>query len=344
MTAADFTLEPEPAPQRLGKVKREQATPPLRPSHFEVHRAEVEDGMEIAYLHEGQGGVPIVLVHGWPGTKRLWWRNIEPLRDAGFEVIVPDQRGFGESTVPDSPNQYLDPPLGGRDIRGLLDALGHEAAVLVGGDQGCGVVQDASLRFPGMAIRQVLFNGTNPVLPELYDEHGIQSSQADEIAAISDHKLIQGGEADALAERLGSPRARTDYVKSYYQGRVWKEGEMPRNLAGAGSFDDAAADFMAEPYADAEVFRSSLGYYEAAERPELSSAPWLLDRVNERIKTLILYGTEDEIVGPLFTVRMEVAHKDRVGPFLVEEGGHFLQWERADILNRAIISFCADLL
>ncbi|MBS1889209.1 MAG: alpha/beta hydrolase [Actinobacteria bacterium] len=325
-------------------MKRDQPTPPLRADAFEVHRAAVGDGIELAYLHEGRGGLPVVLLHGWPGTKRLWWRNVEPLAAAGFEVIVPDQRGFGESTVPDGPHAYLDLPLAARDLRGLLDALGHERAVLVGGDQGCGVAQDAALRFSGLAIRQVLFNGTSPVLPELYRAHGIPSSQGEEIAAISDHKAIQGGEADALVERLGSDRGRIDYVKSFYQGRVWKEGEPPRNLAGPYSFDDAAAEFMAEPFGDPAVFRSSLGYYEAAERREYLSAPTMLDRVNEAVPTMILYGIEDEIVGPRFTARMEVAHAVRVGPFLVEEAGHFLQWERADVLNRAVAAFCADLL
>ena len=40
-----------------------------------------------------------MLLHGWPETKRIWWRNIEPLAEAGFEVIVPDLRG---SAIPAS--------------------------------------------------------------------------------------------------------------------------------------------------------------------------------------------------------------------------------------------------
>ena len=51
-------------------------------------------------MHENAGGAgPLVLVHGWPETKRIWWRVIEPLARAGFEVIVPDLRGFGDSDV-----------------------------------------------------------------------------------------------------------------------------------------------------------------------------------------------------------------------------------------------------
>ena len=63
-------------------------------------------GVEIAYLREGVGGFPLVLLHGWPETMRIWWRNIEPLADAGFEVIVPDLRGFGESGL--APDGFYD--------------------------------------------------------------------------------------------------------------------------------------------------------------------------------------------------------------------------------------------
>ena len=66
------------------------------PARFATHFA-APRGFRQAYVHEGAGGVPVVCVHGWPETKRIFWRVIEPLADAGFEVIVPDLRGFGES-------------------------------------------------------------------------------------------------------------------------------------------------------------------------------------------------------------------------------------------------------
>ena len=66
----------------------------IDPTAFETHYVTVAPGIEIAYVREGIGGVPLVLLHGWGATKRIFWRNIEPLAKAGFEVIVPDARGF----------------------------------------------------------------------------------------------------------------------------------------------------------------------------------------------------------------------------------------------------------
>src|SRR5438067_919583 len=46
---------------------------------FAIHRAQVADGVEIAYVREGVGGTPLLLLHGYPETKRIWWRNIRAL-------------------------------------------------------------------------------------------------------------------------------------------------------------------------------------------------------------------------------------------------------------------------
>ena len=81
----------------------------IDPGRFEIHRASVRDGVELAYVREGVGGYPLLLVHGWPETMRIWWRNIEPLAEAGFDVRAWNRtRGKAEQDgveVFDSPAQ-----------------------------------------------------------------------------------------------------------------------------------------------------------------------------------------------------------------------------------------------
>jgi len=74
------------------------------PNEFTIRREEVRNSVHLAFVHEGvvpddTGRVPVLLVHGYPETKRIWWRNIAALADAGFEVIAPDLRGFGDSDL-----------------------------------------------------------------------------------------------------------------------------------------------------------------------------------------------------------------------------------------------------
>src|SRR5438105_13813202 len=95
-------------------------TTELDANAFEIHRMVVRAAVGLAYVREGVGGVPLVLLHGWPSTKRIFWRNIAPLAQAGFEVIVPDQRGFGDSPAP---AKFVDMAASSRDVHALLTKL-----------------------------------------------------------------------------------------------------------------------------------------------------------------------------------------------------------------------------
>src|SRR5437764_12878088 len=113
---------------------------------FRMERAEVRDGVEIAYVRAGEGGYPLLLVHGWPETKRIWWRNIGPLAEAGFEVISPDLRGFGDSGL--APDGFYEPAAHARDLHALVrDVLGHARCAAAGRHLGGAVIQDMTLRF-----------------------------------------------------------------------------------------------------------------------------------------------------------------------------------------------------
>jgi pimeloyl-ACP methyl ester carboxylesterase len=314
----------------------------LDPNAFAVHRTVVRGDVELAYVHEGVGGLPVILLHGWPGSKRLFWKNIGPLAAAGFEVVVPDHRGFGDSPVP--PDGFVDVAASSHDAKALMNSLGHERFVVVGGDFGNVVGLDLCVRSPESVIRHVTYNGAVPSLYDEYEAAGISGTLIDELNLVSDHMVEHGLQADESAAKLDTPDKRRDHVKGFLQGRVWKQGEGPSNLAGPGNISDAEADFLTEPFADAGVFRASLGFYEGFMQPDVkaSEAP-LLDAPIE-VETMILWGSKDQIVGPNFPRRMAVACRNAVGPFLVQDCGHFVQFERPDVLNSAVICFCRDLL
>src|SRR4051812_17303767 len=127
---------------------------------FTLHRATTR-GVEIAYLREGVGGFPLVLLHGWPETKRIWWRNVRPLAEAGFEVIVPDMRGFGDSGLAD--DGFYDVAAESRDLEALVRGeLGHERIVTCGGDPGGGGLQGPAARLPGRGGRPGLVETRPP--------------------------------------------------------------------------------------------------------------------------------------------------------------------------------------
>lgn len=89
------------------------------------------NSIELAYEHRGKG-TPLVLLHGYPLDHHTW-DFVAPLLDDTFDLIMPDLRGFGQSTTVDS--QYTLDDFAS-DIAGLLDHLGIQKAAIVGHSMG----------------------------------------------------------------------------------------------------------------------------------------------------------------------------------------------------------------
>lgn len=297
------------------------------PDQFHIETCDVR-GFRQRYVHEGAGGVPLLLVHGWPETKRIFWRNIGPLAAAGFEVIVPDLRGFGDSDV--GPDGYHDVPSHSRDLYALVhDHLGHDRVVAAGGDLGGPVIQDLALRFPGFVERMVVFNAPLP-----FDRERMAGLRTRAPREAADYFVRQGTDADALAAELDTRAKRRRYIATFYSSRFW---------AHPGTFSPAAIDFMTEPFGDGVKLRASFGAYESAFSDEARSEPSVIGR-NESTETLILFGPSDHVLYPDFDRMAAVVFANHVGPFLLRDCGHFVQWEAAEAFNGAVRVFARDLL
>lgn len=316
----------------MPSIRPDQPETPARDA-FDLHRARVAEDMQLAYLREGTGGYPLVLVHGYPETKRIWWRNIRPLAEAGFEVIVPDLRGYGDSDI--SERDEYDLVLYSRDLYALVhDVLGHERCGLIGGDVGGVVICDMANRFPGFVDRMIFFNTVAPMVPERsdwYAERGLGMNPL-EHGPTGDYRIRQGRDWKELLEELDTPARRRRYVRDFYEHRL---------LASQYSFEEADYDFMVEPFEDARRLYAGWAPYQLEYGRSMTEAPLLAQQVET--PTLILYGPEDQVVPSDFPKRCEVAFPNRVGPLVVPECGHFLQWERADVLNQVARFYFADL-
>jgi pimeloyl-ACP methyl ester carboxylesterase len=297
-------------------------------------------GFAQAYLRENPGGVPLLLVHGWPETKRIYWRAIEPLAAAGFEVIVPDLRGFGDSDL--GPDGLHDVASHSLDLHDLLTAgLGHERVVLCGGDLGGPVVQDMALRFPALVERLVLFNSPLP-----FDKERMAHLDTRPPREAADYFLRQGLDADGLAADLTTPEQRRRYIATFYTSRFWAHpgGFMGDATAVFGPFGGTpTVDFHTEPFADADKLRASFGGYESVFDPARRLEPAQLAR-NEAVRALLLFGVADHVIYPAFDQMAAAVFPDHDGPHRLEGCGHFVPWEAAERFVGHATRFCADLL
>ena len=89
------------------------------------------NGIELAYERHGKGA-SLILLHGYPLDHHLWNEVVPILKDT-FDLIIPDLRGFGESTTVDTPYTMND---FASDLAGLLDQLGIQKAAIAGHSMG----------------------------------------------------------------------------------------------------------------------------------------------------------------------------------------------------------------
>ena len=294
---------------------------------FVTHHALVNN-VDIAFWHERSAVAKTVLVclHGWPESKRIFSRVVEPLRDAGFDVVVPDLRGFGESGL--APDGFYDVVSHARDIEALVfDHLQYESVVLVGGDLGGPVIQEIALRNPTRVERMVLFNSPLPVDKERMD--GLRTRPPVEVM---DYFIRQGTDADSLATELATDEKRTGYIAEFYSTRLWAH-------PGAFSADDIA--WHVEPFRDAQKLRASFANYESAFDAKKRIEKPLYGR-NLVTPTLILFGTSDHVIYPDFDLMAATVFENRERPVRIGNCGHFVPWEAAEEFIFRTVKFCDE--
>jgi pimeloyl-ACP methyl ester carboxylesterase len=130
------------------------------------------DGVGIYYEVAGEGP-PVILLHGFPDSGRLWRHQVPALVDAGYRVIVPDQRGYGQSDKPDSVDAYNMLSIVA-DVGAVMADAGIERAHVVGHDWGAAVAWVLGAVAPQAVDRLVALSVGHPAefrARDNFDQH-----------------------------------------------------------------------------------------------------------------------------------------------------------------------------
>ena len=118
------------------------------------------NGLRMHYVEQGVGPL-VLLLHGFPELWYSWRHQLPALAQAGYRVVAPDLRGYGQTGGPKETSEYTIKSLVG-DVVGLLDVLGEKQCVLVGHDFGAVLAWNAVLiapdRFRAVAALSVPYN------------------------------------------------------------------------------------------------------------------------------------------------------------------------------------------
>nr|WP_062339302.1 alpha/beta hydrolase [Herbidospora sakaeratensis] len=292
------------------------------------------NGVELEVFEAGRqnAGKPIVLCHGWPEHAFSWRHQMPALAAAGYHVIVPNQRGYGNSSRPTEVSEYDIEHLTG-DLIALLDHYGYEDATFVGHDWGANVVWSLALLHPSRVNKVI-----NLSLP--YQERGekpwvefLEEVFGGDLHLV--HFNRQPGVADAVFE------ANTfQFLRNLY-----RKNEPPREFRpGMALIDLARAETpLGEPImSDDELavlvsafestgFTGTINWYRNLDRN------WdLLADVDPIIRqpALMIYGDRDAVSKSErlaeFVPNVEVVNLDC---------GHWIQQEEPEEANQAILKW-----
>ena len=115
-------------------------------------------GIRIAYDDVGEGSDVLLLVHGHPFNRSMWAPQVEAFRDSGWRVIVPDLRGYGDSTVVPGKTPLA---VFADDLAAVLDDRAIESVVIGGLSMGGQIAMEFCRRFPSR-VRGLLLAATFP--------------------------------------------------------------------------------------------------------------------------------------------------------------------------------------
>jgi len=116
------------------------------------HRFIQTNGISMHVVERGEGPL-VVLCHGFPETSYTWRHQVGPLALAGWHVAAPDQRGYGKTDCPEKTDAYHILNLVA-DMVGLVQALGHTRAAIIGCDWGSAVAAHCALLRPDVPFRR----------------------------------------------------------------------------------------------------------------------------------------------------------------------------------------------
>ena len=296
------------------------------------------NGVKLEVFEAGRenAGKPIVLCHGWPEHAFSWRHQIPALTAAGYHVITPNQRGYGNSSRPTKMTDYDIEHLSG-DLIALLDHYGYEDATFVGHDWGAMVVWGLTLLHPNRVNKVI-----NLSLP--YQERGEQPwIEWMEDTFGSDFYFVhfnrQPGVADAVLEENTFQFLRNMFRKNQPPPAGPEPGMAMINLARAESpqgepimSDNELAVFVSA--FQSSGFTSSINWYRNVDRN------WhLLADVDPIIQqpTLVIYGDRD-LVQRSENLTAFVPNVEEVNL----DCGHWIQQEKPEETNQAIVKWLEE--
>ena len=259
-------------------------------------------------------GPLVVLLHGFPENWYTWRKQIKPLVDAGYRVVVPDQRGYNLSDKPQGIHSYRLEALSA-DVVELIRSFEREKAIVVGHDWGGVVAWHLAMHHPEVVEKLIVLNAPHPAayLREIRDNPAQQRKSW--YVGFFQLPIVP-------EEMLGH-----DPIESarffFRQGAI--------NQEAFSSFD---IHVMATAIAQPDALTSMLNWYRAVVRDRST-----LENVRPiSAPTLLIWAEDDAALGRSLTYGLE-PWISSLKIHYIPHCGHWVQNEAPEEVNAELLAF-----
>jgi pimeloyl-ACP methyl ester carboxylesterase len=258
-------------------------------------------------------GDPVVLLHGFPEFWYGWRNQIPALTEAGYRVIIPDQRGYHLSDKPRGIRNYSLDLLAG-DVIALIDALGYERVHLAGHDWGAVVAWWVAMHSPSRVNRLAILNGPHPYVMFQNLLHNRNQRRRSwymfffQLPFLPELLLSQNGHERAL--------------------RLLKSSSL------SGSFSSEDLSQYRQAWSQPRAWTGMINWYRAIRRRVGGKG----SAVRVQVPVLLIWGEKDAAFEPVMVEQsLKFCPAGRLE--LVPRAAHWVQHDAADKVNAWLVDF-----
>jgi len=261
-----------------------------------------------------EDGPLVILLHGFPETSYAWRHQVAPLAEAGFRVLAPDQRGYGNSDKPAGVSAYQLNALA-LDVIGLAQAVGRQQFSVVGHDWGGVVAWHLAMHHAVHIERAAILNAPHPATLLRYTlRNPLQLFKSAYVG------LFQLPFAPELMLRANN-----------YQAMAWalKASSRP------GTFKPEDITIYRQAWAQPGALTTMLNWYRALPLPTAAKAP---ARIPATLPIKILWGDRDTAL-ERGLAEEAVTWCDNAEAIHLPGATHWLHHEESELVNAQLLEF-----